>query len=39
MISGIVFSTTPVHSLNTKEIKTTAFVYPQVGNQIGLGAL
>jgi membrane-associated phospholipid phosphatase len=41
MISGIVFSNlTTVHSFKiAKKSKTTAFVYPQVGNQIGLGAI
>ena len=41
MASGIIFShVSPLKSFRvSKKAKTTAFVYPQIGNQIGLGAI
>lgn len=41
MVSGIIFShVSPLKSFRvSKKTNTTAFVYPQIGNQIGLGAI
>ncbi|MEZ7498988.1 phosphatase PAP2 family protein [Flavobacterium sp. Arc3] len=41
LASGIIFShLSPLKSIRvSKKSKTTAFIYPQVGNQIGLGAI
>ena len=41
MVSGIIFShVSPLKSIRvSKKTNTTAFIYPQIGNQIGLGAI
>ena len=41
MVSGIIFShVSPLKSFRvSKKTNTTAFVYPQIGNQIGLGTI
>jgi membrane-associated phospholipid phosphatase len=40
MASGIIFSLGPLKSFRiSQKSNTTAFVYPQIGNQIGLGAI
>jgi membrane-associated phospholipid phosphatase len=41
MVSGIIFSHfSPLKAIRvSKKTNTTAFIYPQIGNQIGFGAI